>query len=522
MSVTSWSRIEPDTSHGDLAPDLEGGVAARLADPLWLLARQWQLGERTGEDAGTPIRADATHVAFPMDRADLGGGLAPIGAEPLEVGVERTPDPADAVLRARGLLYFLDLLAEEGLGTIVPAARQLFADGDALLAAIEAGTLALSLGTGAGEPLERAARAFAAWYRPRAGRTAAAAFVADRLEFAFRAAIHTPEGDLILSAPEHHGGRVDWATFTVERVDAAAPPDVAPALTTVIPVPMSIPGMPVVRFWELDDPRFDPGRVEVGVGDAARALLLELLFAFASDWFLIPAPAPAGSLSRILQLAVTDTFGVTTLVPAADDTLADRRFGLWHVVAPGPAGGRPGVLDGLLLASTLADGFDGPPLEEVALVRDQDANVAWAIARIVPDSRGQARPGLQAGTRVELPAPPPTPTAPLQEAPLAYRAMRFPAAGFVPLVLVEGTERMLVRATRIDGLEPEPGGRIIATRFALHDEELPPEGLLVSRRFEMTRSRDGTRHLWIARTKMPGVTVPASGLAFDRLEPKTS
>jgi hypothetical protein len=100
--------------------------------------------------------------------------------------------------------------------------------------------------------------------------------------------------------------------------------------------------------------------------------------------------------------------------------------------------------------------------------------------------------------------------------------MRFPAAGFVPLVLVEGTERMLVRATRIDGLEPEPGGRIIATRFALHDEELPPEGLLVSRRFEMTRSRDGTRHLWIARTKMPGVTVPASGLAFDRLEPKTS
>jgi hypothetical protein len=518
MSVTSWSRIEPDTSHGDLAPDLEGGVAARLADPLWLLARQWQLGELTGEDAGTPIRAEAAHAAFPMSRADLGRGMAPIGPEPLEVSVERAPDPADAVLGSRGLLYFLDLLAEAGLDTIVPAARQLFADGDAVLAAVDAGTVAVSLGVAAGEPLDRAARAFAAWYRPRAGRTAAAAFVEDRLEFTFRAAIRAPEGDLILSAPEHHGGRVDWATFTLERVDAAPAPDAAPVVTSVIPLPISIPGMPVVRFWELDDPRFDAGRVEVGAGDAARALLLELHLAFASDWFLVPLTTPVGSLSRITRLAVTDTFGVTTLVPPADDTLADRRFGLWHVAAPG----RPsGVLDGLLLASTLGDSFEGPPLEEVALVRDQVANVAWAIARIVPDRRGQARPGFQAGTRVELPAPPAAPTAPLGEAPLAYRAMRFPAAGFVPLVLVEGTDRRLVRAARVDGLEPDPGGRIIAARFTLHDEELPPEGLVVSRRFELARSRDGALHLWIARTKRPGVTVPASGLAFDRLDAKS-
>jgi hypothetical protein len=55
----------------------------------------------------------------------------------------------------------------------------------------------------------------------------------------------------------------------------------------------------------------------------------------------------------------------------------------------------------------------------------------------------------------------------------------------------------------------------------LHDDELPPEGLLVSRRFELTRSRDGVLHLWVARTKVPGVATPASGLAFDRLAPQT-
>jgi len=501
MSVTSWSRIEPDGSHGDLAPDLESGIAAPLADPLWLLGRQWQLGELTGEDA-----------------VDVGAGLSPLDAEPLEVTVERSPDPADAVLRTRGRLYFLDRLAEEGQGALVPRASESFADGDAVLAAIDGGTLAAELGSAGGPALDRAIRGFVSWYAPRAGRTAGSAFVADRLETSFRAAIRTTEGDVILAAPEHLGGRVDWATFDLERVEAVPPIATSPVVTSLIPLPLRLPGMPVVRFWELDDPGFDPGRVEVGPGDVARALLLEMHLAFASDWFLLPLPAPTGSLSRIVRLAVTDTFGVTTLVPPADEILADRRFGLWRVAAPASANGPADLLDGLLLPSTLGDGFEGPPLEEVALVRDQDANVAWAIARVVPDSYGQARPGFRAGTRIDLPAPGPT-ASPQQDAPLVYRPLHFPTAGLVPLVLVEGSERMLVRASRVDGQEPDARGRIVGPSFVLHDEELPPEGLLVARRFELTRSSDGALHLWVTRTKQAGIAAPASGLAFDLLTP---
>ena len=52
-SITSWSRIEP-VGAGD---DVAAGLAARIADPLWLLARQWQVGEFQAEDGGTPIVA---------------------------------------------------------------------------------------------------------------------------------------------------------------------------------------------------------------------------------------------------------------------------------------------------------------------------------------------------------------------------------------------------------------------------------------------------------------------------------
>jgi hypothetical protein len=43
------SRLEPRTS----GTHIDIGYAARVHDPLWLLARQWQVGEFQGEDAGT-------------------------------------------------------------------------------------------------------------------------------------------------------------------------------------------------------------------------------------------------------------------------------------------------------------------------------------------------------------------------------------------------------------------------------------------------------------------------------------
>src|SRR5262249_45096227 len=76
------------------------GLAARAADPLWLPARQWQVGEFQAEDGGTPIVARwRGHVVAPT-RYHLG----PIPADtqvqaprfaasdvPLEVFVERQP-----------------------------------------------------------------------------------------------------------------------------------------------------------------------------------------------------------------------------------------------------------------------------------------------------------------------------------------------------------------------------------------------------------------------------------------------
>jgi hypothetical protein len=51
--MASQIRLELSTTN----PDLQDGLQARMHDPLWLLARQWQFGEFNGADAGSPAAA---------------------------------------------------------------------------------------------------------------------------------------------------------------------------------------------------------------------------------------------------------------------------------------------------------------------------------------------------------------------------------------------------------------------------------------------------------------------------------
>src|SRR6478735_2480865 len=49
MDVSYYNRLEPRPR----ANDFRGTLAAEIRDPLWFLARQWQMGEFEGDDAGS-------------------------------------------------------------------------------------------------------------------------------------------------------------------------------------------------------------------------------------------------------------------------------------------------------------------------------------------------------------------------------------------------------------------------------------------------------------------------------------
>jgi hypothetical protein len=55
-SITIWNRLEGRP----IAEKFDRALKAEVRDALWMLTKQWQLGEFQGDDAGSPILRSCT------------------------------------------------------------------------------------------------------------------------------------------------------------------------------------------------------------------------------------------------------------------------------------------------------------------------------------------------------------------------------------------------------------------------------------------------------------------------------
>lgn len=95
-------------------------LAARLKDPLWLLARQWQTGEFEAENGGRATVLSIVHQELPIDTVEVGGASEVMSADmPLDSIVEREmPDGTSPVWDNEALEY---RFAASGDGTSLVA-----------------------------------------------------------------------------------------------------------------------------------------------------------------------------------------------------------------------------------------------------------------------------------------------------------------------------------------------------------------------------------------------------------------
>lgn len=575
-SITSWNRLEPRLR----STEIKQGLQARVRDPLWLLARQWQMGEFQAEDAGTPIAARlrgetsrlTRYHAGPLDGTSVTGHPYD-GRTPLETLVEREPlTRAGAVFHparaAEAGLHFLRLLAAHGAGRYRDAYRAAYAlqvpddatrddDGARYLSVMAGravdghqlyGDLARGLRpqdgtaglpeTPAIEPgdqtaVQNAAEAFLTWYEQRYSEPEedTAAWVADRMEYAFAVAAPAAAGEVVLAAAEYHGGKLDWyhlnhqsgASLGIDGTDAQP----APFVRTVIPAPVSFQGMPDARWWTFEDAEVDLGSLEAGAEDLGRMLLLQFALNYSDDWFLLPVEMEVGSLVQMHSLVVTDTFGARTLVQPYG--AVDGPAGAWRMFAHSVSGDGTAVPAGdrLFLPPVLGAGLLGRPVEEIHFLRDEMANMAWAVERKVENARGRAydRHEHYLATR-------PDPSELVRAAPgdanLIYTLATEVPEHWIPLVptLDPATAAMRLRRAKMllhrgrELHELQPEGRILEpeTDLRLHEEEVPRAGAHVTRAYQYTRWTDGSAYLWMGRRKRPGRGEGWSGLRYDFIE----
>ena len=368
----------------------------------------------------------------------------------------------------------------------------------------------------------RAAAAFRTWLselvprRPRGIET----WDPQRLEHRFGVEAERPGETIRLEADEYPGGHLDW--FAFRQADRAPGPDrVTTARTTVravIPTPVTFPGMPRSRFWEIEPRTVDLAAVDTSADDLVGMLLVEFSVAYGDDWFLAPIDAPVGHVIAIESLVVTDSFGVRTRIRSSREI--DGPDSPWRMFDLGAE--RPQD-DVLLLPPSIAVRLEGPPVERVVLARDEMANMAWGIEERV--DRGDGAPSERSG---DLPIDDlrRRGLAAASGAELWWRLMTDVPASWFPLVPVgrpgerpTGLELRHFRGD--DGELVDPAGRVLSELddVMLYGEEVPRTGVTVERTTQRARWTLGRTALWTGRHTRPGRGELRSGLRFDAADP---
>ena len=348
---------------------------------------------------------------------------------------------------------------------------------------------------------------------------AAPTWVPDRLAHTFSVATGTGAGALCSTST---AGPARDSTGT--RSTPVRPPP--PALDSrrchlLKPCPHGVRfhGMPNSRWWEFEDAGVDLGAVDAGPSDVARLALLEFTLLYANDFFAVPLRLPVGSLSRITSLVVGDSFGMRLRVgPAAHGVRQGaQRWSMFTLTERDPKA-PPGtdVTDLFFLPPVATQIITGSPVEEVQLLRDEMANLAWGVERKYPGEAGGFTEPIEEMARSAGALSPPG-----EGAALRYRLGTTVPPYWFPLVGVTANggpalqlEQMANRANTV-----VPRGRLLDLGGPpLPDGEVPREGVRLLREDALTRWTDGATFGWSRRIRRVGRGEGSSGLRFDVAE----
>ena len=117
-----------------------------------------------------------------------------------------------------------------------------------------------------------------------------------------------------LTALNSHNGDMDWYSFEQNGNLSGGVPNPAPEVKEILMTENRFAGMPSSRWWEFENGRVNFGNLEGNTTDIAKIVLTQFALVYQDDWFVIPYNVPIGSYSKLEGIVVTDVFGVKTYV----------------------------------------------------------------------------------------------------------------------------------------------------------------------------------------------------------------
>lgn len=520
-----YSRLEPRPYE----QNLEAGFAATIHDPLWFLARQWQMGEHQGENASSPIWVNYTLSSHPIRSADP--RLDPL-VMPAEAIVESELD--DWWTMGRRVRIGIRVAAQMALPeddslrfyNPPPPYEHFHTQFDGLALwrrRVELDILPAAFGE------EIPSDSASAWSREELlyQQTEQNAFATDQHK---------------LTVQRHRGGRMDWHSVAASSFEQEPDARSEPVPGEAIPTVLHYPGAPHNRWWQIEDAEVDLGGYAPDSAHTPTALLTELIFSHSDDWFLFPVLARAGQVVQMETLEVHDAFGRTY---SSQDSDGAGEW-LWQGLRPpekwtlfkvdGLTPEEKGLPSEALLIWQVAE----LPLESIALERvqfglDEESNLLWAVERTVNARTVELR-------KVDLPDEVLHPKfnngKPSGDGRLAREYAYVPMQGIAPHwypyeIDEVGGQRRLVQRRLVDLSRqkpmpmPRPEAEVLQANTPDQPHQIAPlaipsNGIEVERHWQLARDIHGAPVLWVQRQRRSLLSPPARRLRFDVMEEATS
>jgi hypothetical protein len=558
-SITAYNRLEssPRTAKFDRS------LKAEIRDALWMLTRQWQFGEFQGEDAASPVTSQILGEHTIMDRVAFPNNKIFPYTEtvPLETQIEREWLSGSLFLASQMCRYFKRLIKDEILHGYLNQLRTKYSlvytidkndyEGLQLFNAVKDelfdGFLLYqdSITPGAGGTLfedwlndeavpaghqtlfKKIILKYQKWFTRNYSQpdNSISPWLPAQLEYQFAISSQvTNQQQKTLTADQYYEGHLDWYSFDINNnrriiLEEEDHHPITENLVSFIPAPVTFKGMPNSRFWTMEESSTDFGNIDTSTTGLLHLLLAEFGLIYSNDYFILPYPLDINTLCEVKGITITDVFGQNILIRPAGRG-AETNWHRWTMFHHTDVNNTNNITNLFYLPPAITKAHEGEPLERVNFLRDEMANMVWAIENRVPSQAGMG----VSGNEMAVDENPPPPFVPLNDTvPIRYVAGTTVPDNWIPFIPVRiaGSDREIrLQRARMPSAKGALG--ILLTEkeapYYVNEEEVPRSGILVQRSFQRTRWLNGKTFLWIGRYKEAGKGEGWSNLNFDQIE----
>lgn len=386
----------------------------RVHDPLWMLARQWQMGEFRGNNTGT-----AMSVRCEVKYEDC-------SADPIEPVTERINPRIDFLAKIESAVYYMDLFRMNSAKNkvdvrnkreeliekfpidwkavndtlVLPDAvtserektlnkhllnyeqtyRGKIFDGSMLYNYLENDKKSID---------SRIDRNFIEWYKKKYLPASANNTHWQKEDLCYE--VETEVAGKSFKGDRYQGGRLSWYTFDYVK-GTSGKKDSNTETVLCLPTPATFASAPNKRLWQMEDKKVYLGN-SIEEPSEANSVVMRYATMYSNDWMLFPLETKIGKYITVNKIEVFDTFGVSHTVEGTDragnkEKLAENEE-QWQMFTNSTKDNyKETEVNGLYYAPQLAATIEGKPIEEVKVLRDEMANMVWGVENVVPDGCG--------------------------------------------------------------------------------------------------------------------------------------